>query len=224
MKTNRKEKYGIMTITIISCIIMALVETVIEPSYAVKSALKILIFIFLPLIFMKVSHIKVFDGSFALNKKNTAKLLLLGGAIYLVVFAAYILTRNTVDYPSLVSSLSQDQKVDSDNFIGIASYISFCNSFLEEFLFRLFSFIKLSEYMSKTGAYIFSSVTFALYHIAMVGSSFPLPLMILALVGLAVGGAIFDKVDEKGKNIYNSWFIHMFADLALMTIWYIHIV
>lgn len=223
MKTNKKEIFGIMTITIVSCLILALVETVIEPSYIVKSALKILIFIFLPLIFMKVSNIKVFDGSFALSKKNILKLLLLGCAIYLVVFAAYLLTKNTVDYPALVSSLSQDQKVDSENFIGIALYISFCNSFLEEFLFRLFSFIKLSEYMSKTGAYIFSSVTFALYHIAMVGSSFPLPLMILALVGLAVGGAIFDKVDEKSKNIYNSWFIHMFADLALMTIWYIHI-
>lgn len=212
-----------MTITIISCIIMALVETVIEPTYVVKSVAKIVIFIFLPLIFMKASNIKIFDGSFALNKKNILKLLSLGCAIYFVVFAAYILTKNTVDYPSLVISLSQDQKVNSDSFIGIALYISLCNSFLEEFLFRLLSFIKLSEYMSKTGAYIFSSVTFAVYHIAMVGSSFPLPLLILALFGLTVGGAVFDKVDEKGKNIYNSWIIHMFADLALMTIWYIHI-
>jgi len=64
---------------------------------------------------------------------------------------------------------------------------------------------------------------FALYHVAMIGGSFPLPLLLLALVGLAIGGGIFDYVDDKSRNIYNSWIIHMFADFAIMTIWYIHI-
>ena len=89
-------------------------------------------------------------------------------------------------------------------------------------MFRFVSFIKLSEYLSKKTAYIFSSVAFAVYHIAMIGPSFPLPLLILALFGLAVGGFIFDLVDDKNKNIYNSWIIHMFADFAIMTVWFIN--
>lgn len=223
MNNGTKEKYSIIIITVISCVIMALVETVIEPSYFVKSAAKVVVFLLLPFIFMKLLNIKIFDNSFVISKKNIIKLLLLGSCIYLVIIGAYFLTRNIFDYSSLVGSLSADQKVSSNSFIWIALYISFGNSFLEEFLFRFFSFIKLSEYMPKSFTYIFSSVMFAVYHIAMIGTSFPLPLLILALVGLAAGGLIFDHVDDKSKNIYNSWIIHMFADFAIMTIWYIHI-
>ena len=133
------------------------------------------------------------------------------------------MTKGIFNYSYLVDSLSKDQNVSPKSFIWVALYISFCNSLLEEFLFRFVAFIKLSEYTAKKTAYIFSSLMFAIYHIAMLGSSFPFPLLMLTLMGLAVGGAIFDYVDDKSRNIYNSWIIHMFADFAIMTIWYIHI-
>ena len=223
LKKAKKEQIGIIAVVIICCIIMAVTETIIEPAYWIKSAAKIAVFMLLPILTMKLYKIKIFDGSFALDKKNILKLLLLGLGIYAVIIGAYFLTRNVVDYSSLVTSQMADQKVTKDNFIFVALYISFCNSFLEEFLFRFVSFIKLSEFTSKKPAYVFSSVMFAVYHIAMIGSSFPLPLLILALFGLTAGGFIFDYVDSKNKNIYNSWMIHMFADFAIVTIWYIHI-
>lgn len=222
-KTDKKSKIAIILMTLICCIVMGIVETFIEPSYFVKSATKVVLFLAVPLIAMKVLDIKAFDSSFAIKKKTLLKLLLLGAAIYTVVFAAYLVTKNVFDYSSMVVSLSEDQHVNSKNFIWIAAYISFGNSFIEEFLFRLISFIRLSEHVNKKTAYIFSSLTFALYHIAFIGPSFPLPLLLLSVFGLAVGGFIFDKVDDKSRNIYNSWIIHMFADLALMTIWFIHI-
>ncbi|MCH5268178.1 MAG: CPBP family intramembrane metalloprotease [Lachnospiraceae bacterium] len=223
MKNTKKAKYSIMIVTIISCIIMAFIEIVIEPSYVIKSAAKAVIFLLLPVISMKLLNMEVFGHSFLLNKKTIMKLLLLGFLIYIVIIVAYFLTRNIFDYPSLVNSLSTDQKVNSGSFIWVALYISFCNSFLEEFMFRFFSFIKLSDYTTRSVTYILSAVLFAVYHIAMIGTAFPLPLLILALIGLSIGGIIFDYVDEKNKNIYNSWIIHMFADFAIMTIWYIHI-
>ena len=223
MEKNKKERIGLIIVVIICCIIMALVETVIEPTYFVKSAAKVLVFSALPLIVLKLLHIKIFDNNSKLNKKDILKLLLLGFAIYGAIIGVYFLTKNVFDYSALVDSLSADQNVDSKNFIWVALYISFGNSFLEEFLFRFIAFIKLSEYISKKFAYIFSSLAFAVYHIAMIGPSFPLPLLLLALFGLAVGGFIFDLVDKKSKNIYNSWIIHMFADFSIMTIWYINI-
>lgn len=57
----------------------------------------------------------------------------------------------------------------------------------------------------------------------MLGTSFPPVLLLLALVGLAIGGLIFDYVDDRSGTIYNSWIIHMFADFAIMTIWYLHL-
>ena len=223
MKKAVKEKTGLIAAVIICCIIMALFETVIEPAYWIKSAAKITVFLLLPVLTLKLLKVKIFDNNLSLNKKDIIKLLLLGLAIYTVILGTFFLTRNVFDYSSLVNSQMADQKVGKNNFIWVALYISFGNSFLEEFLFRFTAFLKLSEFTSKKFAYIFSSVMFAVYHIAMIGKSFPLPLLILALIGLTAGGLIFDYVDGKNKNIYNSWIVHMFADLAIVTIWYLHL-
>ena len=137
--------------------------------------------------------------------------------------SGYLLTKNLFDYSELVASLSKDQNVTAGSFIPVALYISLCNSFLEEFLFRQVAFLRLKELSSPKTAYIFSSLMFAIYHVAMIGQSFPPLLLIASLAGLGVGGLIFDWVDEKGGNIYGSWFIHSFADFALMTVWYLNI-
>lgn len=221
---KKKEAFCIIITTVICCVVMALVDTVIEPLYAVKSVIKIAVFLLLPVLAMKSLHIRVFDRAFALNKNRVLHLLLLGAAIYAAIIGACLLTKNAFDYAALVASLTVDQKVNSNRFIGVALYISFCNSFLEEFLFRYFAFLKLSEFVPKRAAYWFSAAAFAVYHVAMIGASFPLPLLITAVIGLTVGGLIFDAVDAKDGSIYHSWMIHMFADFALMTIWYIHIV
>ena len=223
LKSNTKNSIFMVTLIVMLCISMAIIETIIEPSYFVKSALKIALFLFVPLVIMKFQKERVFTAGFLLNKKRILRLLGLGLSIYAVIMVAFFLTNGIFDYSSLVNSLSADQKVSHNSFLLIAIYISFCNSFLEEFLFRFVAFIKLSEYVTKRVAYIFSSCMFALYHIAMIGGSFPVPLLLLALVGLAIGGVIFNYVDDKSQNIYNSWIIHMFADFAIMTIWYIHI-
>lgn len=223
MDKSRKNAYGIMLLVLICCIVMAFIETVVEPAYAVKSGVKAAVFLGAPLIFAKAANIRLLDRSFALDGKSVLRLLALGSLIYAVIFGGYALTRTVFDYSALVASLSADQRVDSRSFIRVASYISFCNSFLEEFLFRFVAFLKLSQYTARKTAYAFSSVLFAVYHVAMIGTSFPLPLLLLALIGLAVGGLIFDYVDENGGTPYNSWIIHMFADFAIMTIWYLHI-
>ena len=223
MNNSKKRMIAIITLVIICCIVMAIIETIIEPAYALKSAMKVILFLVVPLVFTKIQSEKIFDNSFVLTGKSVSKLLALGSVIYIVIMGGYFLTKNFFDYSALVSSLSKDQQVSSGSFIWVALYISFCNSFLEEIMFRWFAFLKLSQYTRKSIAYIFSSVVFAVYHVAMIGTSFPIPLLLLALAGLAVGGFIFNYADAANKNIYNSWIIHMFADFAIMTIWYIHI-
>ena len=109
MKTSGKEKIGIIVTVIICCVIMALAETVIEPAYIVKSAMKAAVFLLLPLLTLKIFKIKVFDGNFALNKKDIIKLLALGLAIYGVIMGVFFLTRNVFDYSALVDSQMADQ-------------------------------------------------------------------------------------------------------------------
>lgn len=220
---ERRTARKIMALVALCCAAMAFIEVVVEPAYPVKSGLKILVFLLFPLAAAKAVHLHIFDRSLRLDGKGIAKLLALGALIYGVILGGYALTRGIFDYGALVASLSADQRVDSGSFWRVALYISLCNSLLEEFLFRRVSFLLLSQHTAIGAAYAFSSIAFALYHVAMIGSSFPLPLLLLALIGLAVGGCIFDYVDGESGTIYPSWVVHMFADLAIMTIWYLHI-
>lgn len=220
---KRNMARAIMALVALFCAVMAFVEVVVEPAYPVKSGIKVVVFLLFPLAAAKAARLPLFGRSLHLEGRNIAKLLALGALIYGVILGGYTLTGGIFDYGALVASLSADQRVDGGSFWGVALYISLCNSLLEEFLFRAVSFLLLSRYTARRLAYTFSSVAFALYHVAMIGSSFPLPLLLLALVGLAAGGCIFDYVDEKSGTIYPSWVIHMFADLAIMTIWYLHI-
>lgn len=220
---KRNMARAIMALVALCCAVMAFVEVAVEPAYPVKSGLKVVVFLLFPLAAAKAVRLRLFGRSLHLEGRDIAKLLAPGVLIYGVILGGYALTRGIFDYGALVASLSADQRVDSGSFWGVALYISLCNSLLEEFLFRAVSFLLLSRYAARRLAYAFSSVAFALYHVAMIGASFPLPLLLLALIGLAAGGCIFNYVDEKSGTIYPSWVIHMFADLAIMTIWYLHI-
>ena len=204
---------------ILGCGAMALVETLLEPPYAVKSGLKILIFLVVPLVYLKAKGETGFRRLLIPDKKGLARSLLLGTAVYGAIMAAFLLTRNVFDYGRIVDLLAQDQGVGRGSFLLVAAYISFGNSLLEEFFFRAIAFLKLSAYAGRRAAYAFSACLFAVYHIAMIASSFPVPLLLLALLGLAAGGGIFCWLDERSGNIYHSWMVHIFADLALMTIW-----
>lgn len=149
MAMNKEKASGIIVLVIICCVFMALIETIIEPAYIVKSALKVAVFLLLPLVYAKITHTKLLDEFFKIDKRGMMKLFVLGSFIYAVILGAYTLTKNFFDYASLVQSLSADQKVNSGSFIGVALYISFCNSFLEEFFFRFVAFIRLSKYTAR---------------------------------------------------------------------------
>lgn len=47
---------------------------------------------------------------------------------------------------------------------------------------------------------------------------FDIILLLLLICSLFVGGLIFDFLDDKSETIYNSWFVHMFANFAINTI------
>ena len=141
--------------------------------------------------------------------------------IYAVILVAYFMFRNIFDFSALTSSLNETTGVNKSNFLWVAIYISFVNSLLEEFFFRGFAFLTLKKVVSKGFAYVFSSMLFALYHIAMMIGWFGIPVILISLTGLFVGGLIFDKFDDKYGNIYLSWLVHMFANFSINTIGFI---
>ena len=215
------KKLHIPILVIIACIVMGIVDAVIQPGYAIKSAIKIIMFLLIPIVyglFLKEFNIK---NLMKPDKKGLCIALCLGFVIYGVVLGAYWIFKDVFDFSALTGSLNETTGVNKSNFMWVAIYISFVNSLLEEFFFRGFSFITLKKLTSRRFAYVFSSMAFALYHIAMMIGWFGLPVILISLVGLFIGGMIFNRFDEKSENIYLSWLIHMFANFATNTIGFI---
>ena len=70
-------------------------------------------------------------------------------------------------------------------------------------------------------AYLFSAIMFALYHVAMMIDWFSIGLYFLIIMGLMLGGLIFNYLNEKNETIYVSWITHMFANFAINTVGFI---
>lgn len=210
------KKKTIILIVLIGCLIMGFIDAVIRPDYLVKSFIKIMIFSIMPIIYSRYDKELNLSSLFKVKSKREIIIALLAGlAVFLFILGAYLIIGRLFDFSNVTSSLSENIGVDKENFILVAIYISFVNSLLEEFFFRGFAFLKLKEVSTRKFAYIFSALAFALYHVAMMIGWFDISLFILTIGGLFIGGLIFNYFNEKYKNIYVSWLIHMFANFAI---------
>lgn len=199
---------------IFACATLFLFEQVIDVTYGVKTGLKIFLFAIIPLGFVLKTR------SFTLFKNADKKGLLLGLGFgvtsFLVVIGAFILFQGVIDTHGILQNL-EEKNITASTFLMIGLYITFGNSFLEEFFFRGFIFFNLVK-QNKAVAYLFSSLLFALYHLAMFAGWFNLPLTILALLGLFVIGLVFNWLNQQSSSMLNSWMVHIFADIAIILI------
>lgn len=214
-------KASIPVLVIAACVVMGIVDAVIQPGYVVKSVVKIIMFLLIPVVYSFFTRDYGITKVFKADRKGISYAIGLGLCIYIVILGAYFVLRNVFDFSALTSSLTETTGVNKANFLWVAIYISFVNSLLEEFFFRGFAFLTLKNITGKVFAYVFSSLFFALYHIAMMIGWFGIPVILISLAGLFAGGLIFDKFDDKKGNIYLSWLIHMFANFSINTIGFI---
>lgn len=219
MNKNQKTIIGVTGVVLLSCLAMYIVEIYIKPAYFIKSIYAFFLFGILPLIYCGFDkNISLKDYFKLKDKKQLFLSLALGVAVYGFILLAFFLFRPFIDLDLIAQILDANVSVNRDNFIYVALYISFVNSLLEEFFFRGFAFLSLKKTASKAFSYLASAAAFSLYHIAILTNWFNAPLFILVLVGLFIAGLIFNCLNEKSGNIYNSWLVHMFANFAINTI------
>jgi membrane protease YdiL (CAAX protease family) len=205
---NRKT-IRILLCMLLFCLSMALLERVIQPGYLLKSLLKITLCL----------GIVVFCGGFGtlFRKDGLLSGLILGGGIYAVILGAFLIFRGFIDLDAIAAGILGKEGISRENFLWVALYISFGNSLLEEFLFRGIAYLQLRRYVPEQYALCFSSLAFAGYHVAILDGWFTWWIYLLCMVGLFLGGLIFDLLDRRG-SILPSWLAHMGADLAINTI------
>lgn len=218
---NRKKQLTVILLAIVCCAVMAFVDGWLRPGYALKSAIKIVVFLGAPLAVTVFQKELSCMGLFRPGRKGLLIAAGLGLAVYGVILGAYLIVRPFFDFSGIAVNLTANAGVNADNFLFVSLYISFINSLLEEFFFRGFLFTNLKKYGSSALAYGISAGLFALYHVAMMTGWFSPILFILVMVGLTMGGMIFNFLNERLGSIYPSWLVHMFANFAINTIGFI---
>lgn len=199
------------------CLAMSAIELIFTPTYFVKAAIKLALFVMIPISLIVIRKETSMLRFFKPNKKTLLPMLAFGVMMYAFIIGAYFLLGKYFDLSGITSSLDEIG-VTKNNFIFVALYIAICNSFLEEFIFRGFGFIGLTDKVGEKCACVFSAICFALYHVTMMIGWYSIWLTALIIFALFVGGVILNLLDRKCKTLYPAWIVHIFANLAINTI------
>ncbi len=213
----KKDKLWICLSVLLCCLVMALTDGVWKPPYAVKSAVKVLLFLCIPLAFSAVRGLSP-AALFRPEKKAVLIGLTLGTAAFAVILLGYFLLQSHMDFSFIPGSLMENGGISADNFLYISLYIAFCNSLLEEFFFRGFAYLTLKKVTSPLFATMFSAAAFAFYHGGMLDGWFSPLLYAGTLVALFACGLFFNYLNSRSRRIWVSWLTHMGANLAINTV------
>ncbi|MBQ4518695.1 MAG: CPBP family intramembrane metalloprotease [Clostridia bacterium] len=197
---------------------MAVIDGVLKVDYAVKSIIKLALFLILPVIYSLFDKDINIKELFIPRKRGIKRSIILGISVYGIILGGYLLLKHIFDFSAITGALTKNIGVSGENFIFVSLYISFVNSLLEEFFFRGFAFLNLKRISGRRVAYLFSATVFAVYHIAMMVGWFRPAVFLIVMVGLFAGGLIFNYLNEKSGTVYPSWLVHMFANFAINTI------
>lgn len=205
-------------LVLLGCLSIGWVETVLRPVYSIKSGLKILIFLGCGALYMLITGdrtpLTVFRRP---DRRSIAAAALLAAGTLTAILGGYALLSRWLDLSAIPGSLSEKEGITAATFPLVALYISFGNSLLEEFFFRGFAFLSLKKAGFSLFAWVFSALSFALYHVCIMGSWFHPVLFLLLTAGLAAAGLLFSWLDRKG-SIWPAWLVHMAANLAINAI------
>jgi uncharacterized protein len=217
----KEEKIFIIFASLIACSILYIVEQGIGVNYTVKTAVKVLMFIGIPLINIKLIKKQRFIDALNLNSIRIRQFKTGIGAgvlFFFIVLIAYLITGSFIDLDNIALELQEKLKVTPMNFLFIGVYITIGNSFLEEFFFRGYIFLNLYNNGARKLAHFYSSLLFGVYHIAIFKTWFTLPITLLALLGLVIVSFLFNWMNTKSQNFINSWIAHALADAAIILI------
>ena len=212
----RQKRIYVIASTVACALAMSFVDGVIQPPYGLKSFLKVVLFLLVPLGYF--GHFRAWDSLkalFLLKKRELAVALALGIGAFGVITGGYMVISRFFSLEEAIWQMTAEGGVNPGNFLYVSFYIALVNSMLEEFFFRGYAFLNLKSLTSRPVAYLFSAVLFAVYHLGMVsGNGNPL-IWGAALILLTASGLILNALNEHSGSILTSWLLHMCANLGI---------
>lgn len=217
-KDNKKIVFIILT-SLLTIIILYIVDQVLHLNYFNKIITKLVLFSMFPLVYINLFQDNFIKESIHNKKLFAGKLsYILGILVFAIIIIAYIFIKQYINVDILITEFEEKYIINKSNILYYGIYLSFVNSLLEEFFFRGFIFLNLKKVGMKPLGYIISSIMFAIYHLGNIQNWFNIWVFILAISGLFIGGIIFNYLDDNDNTFLNSWFVHICADLAIVGI------
>lgn len=207
------KKIASLILPLVSIALLLWIEQGQNATYIVKSLSKVALFLLIPLFLFRQTGFP-----FMIVRQTARKSMKIaigsGFAVMTVIIIAFIIFLPFIDIDALLIDLGE-AGVTSTVFPFVAIYILFGNSLLEEFFFRglLPNFFEQSQLRI-----LVPSFFFAIYHVAIFLPWFNLPILLIAVIGLWIGGIIFQLANERSRTILPSWTIHMFADVGVLLV------
>ena len=93
----------IFAVTIICCVAMAVVDGILRPGYAVKSVIKMAMFMLIPLIASRVDRGVLYLPLLRPKNKGLLPAIALGVGIYVVILGGYFLVSPFFDFSKICS-------------------------------------------------------------------------------------------------------------------------
>lgn len=196
--------------SLVVVIILFVIEQVLMLPYIIKTIIKLPLFVVYPYLVLRKRH-------FNINKHSFREVFVLSLSVLVVILVAYFMLQDFIELDSIKNDLMRRMSIGRSMFFFAAFYTIFINAFIEEYFFRGYIFRLLYE-RHKTVGYVFSALLFAIYHVGILGTWFSLPMLFLILLGLFIGGMIFNYYVYKTGSFLASYIIHIAADIAVVII------
>lgn len=187
--------------------------------YFHTSAVKFALFMICPVIYLAISKDYRLKDLFFLtgNAKSIKYSFLFGVIVFIAVFIGFLIVRPWLDYSMIIGAMS-NVGITKENYIFIALYYVVVNVALEELFFRGFIFLTLYKIGYKYYAHIYSSLLFAIYHVAIMRYGVSPGLLLLSTLGLIAVGLLFNEITRRCNNVIGSYAVHTCASLAISII------
>ncbi|MDR1564598.1 MAG: CPBP family intramembrane metalloprotease [Oscillospiraceae bacterium] len=217
MKTNIKPLILITLISLLVCVIHAVLLYSTHNAYLYTSIAKSLLFLLVPVLYFSFTDKSELKKLFAVNKSKFKLPLVLAFAVLAFILIMFALLKGFIDGGMITAGLA-NMGISGKNFAFVFIYIIFINAFLEEFFFRGFVFSTLRDKGNKAYAWLYSSALFALYHVSILDGMLSPLFFALIIFALFVAGLIFNFLAQHSGNIFGSLIVHIGANIAINTI------
>lgn len=147
--------------------------------------------------------------------------VLLGLALSGAIVLAYVLLgRRLIDQQAVKEMAGRVGLGELRVYLGGVAYWVLVNSLLEEYVWRWFVFRRFEELVPSGPAVFASALGFTLHHVVALRVYFPWSVVVLASIGILVGGSCWSWCYVRYRSIWPGYVSHAIVDVTVFAIGY----